>query len=95
MNDGEELFRKVANAISASKSGVLGEIKKVDGKVEGLDKKVDMVREDMVGLENRLTKRIDKIGLNLARLEDDTPTLEEFDKLQGRVTKVEEKVASI
>lgn len=95
MNDSQELFRKVANAISASKSVVLGEIKKVDGKVEGLDKKVDMVREDMVGLENRLTKRIDKIGLNLARLEDDTPTLEEFDKLEGRVTKVEEKVASI
>ena len=44
-------------------------------------------------LENR--KRIDKIGLNLAELSDDTPTLDEFDGLKDRVTSIEKSTVSI
>jgi hypothetical protein len=60
------------------------------------------IRKDMKDIENRLgekidknTQRIDKLGLQIANLEDDSPTIEEFDKLEKRVKKVELKVASI
>ena len=62
-------------------------------KVSSVDRKVDKgFREVNVRFEEtekRLTVRIDKIGLQLARLEDDAPTIEEFDKLEKRVTKLE------
>lgn len=63
-------------------------IDKLDIKVDGLDKKID-------GVEQRLIKRIDKLGLQIAKLEDDAPTWEDFDKLELRVKKVEQKVAAI
>ncbi len=56
--------------------------------IKNLDVKIN-------GVEERLTKRIDKLGLQIANLEDDAPTIEEFDKLEKRVKKVEVKVASI
>jgi len=34
-------------------------------------------------------KRIDKLGMQLASLEDDAPTIKEFDSLEKRVTKLE------
>ena len=64
-------------------------------KVTKLDKKVDTgfkeVKEEI--LENR--KRIDKFGYELAELSDDAPTIEEFDDLEKRATKLEHpRVAS-
>jgi chromosome segregation ATPase len=38
---------------------------------------------------------VDKLGLQIANLEEDAPTIEEFDKLEARVKKVEVKVASV
>lgn len=40
-------------------------------------------------------KRLDKIGLRLAKLEDDTPTIDEFENLEKRVKKVEKVVANL
>jgi hypothetical protein len=45
------------------------------------------------GFEN-LTARMDKIGMQVARLEDDTPTRDEFDNLQTRVEELENKNTS-
>jgi hypothetical protein len=60
--------------------------------VANLDKKLS----DSIGsVEKRLTKRMDKLGLQIANLEDDAPTIEEFDKLDKRVSKVEQKIATI
>lgn len=43
-------------------------------------------------LENR--KRIDKIGLDLAQLSDDAPTIKEFDDLEKRVSKLENQIVN-
>lgn len=51
------------------------------------------IRSDIKNLDEKLTKRIDRIGLDVARLQDDAPTIEEFDKLEKRVKNVEVKVA--
>ena len=40
-------------------------------------------------------KRIDKLGLNLAELADDAPTIEEHDDLKERVDKLENQAASV
>lgn len=80
--------RKIVNGQSVMKSELLTKIDDVSKKVDKLDKKID-------GVEERLTKRIDKIGISVAKLQDDAPTIEEFDKLEVRVKKVEVKVASV
>lgn len=91
MDDTQKMLRTIINGQSVMKSELIGRIDKLDTKlstrIDKLDKKID-------GVEERLTKRIDKIGLQVASLEDDTPTVEEFGKLEKRVTKVEIKVAS-
>lgn len=58
----------------------------------------EVIREDIKELGLKVEnngKRIDKLGLQIANLEDDAPTIEEFDKLEARVKKVEVKMASI
>ena len=52
-----------------------------------LDKKID-------GVEERLTKRIDAIGKQLAYLEDDAPTRDEFDNHEKRIGKLEKPMSS-
>ncbi len=88
MDKTQTMFRQIINGQSAMKSELLG-------KIHNLDKKTDDLRQEMRDGFKEVNKRIDKIGLQIARLEDDTPTIEEFDKLEKRVTKVEQKVASI
>ncbi|MCL5019409.1 MAG: hypothetical protein M1426_02885 [Patescibacteria group bacterium] len=91
MDDIQKMLRAIINGQSAFRQEVLGKIEKLDQKIdklgERLDRKID-------GVEKRLTERIDKIGKQLAYLEDDTPTKEEFDKLEKRVTKVEHRAIS-
>ncbi len=62
-------------------------------KVSSVDRKVDKgfkeVNDRIDKSEKRLTGRIDKLGMQLANLEDDAPTIEEFDNLEKRVTKLE------
>ncbi len=60
-------------------------------KVVSVDNKVDEVKVEVV----KNGKRIDKLGLELAELQDDAPTREEHEKLKERVDKVEKQVASV
>lgn len=92
MDDVKQMFRKIINGQSSMKSELLTRIENLDKK---LSSRINGLEGDMKGMEKRLTSRIDKLGLQIANLEDDTPTIEEFDKLEKRVTKVEQKVASI
>ena len=63
----------------------------IDGQVT-IREDIKEVKENLKKTENKLTKRIDKIGFELAELTDDAPTIEEFDKLEKRVIKVEKKL---
>ena len=85
MDNTKKMLRAIINGQSAMKSELLGEIKKVDKKVDKLDVKID-------GVEKRLTERIDKLGKQLAYLEDDAPTRNEFDNLTVRVDKIEKNL---
>lgn len=88
MDDTQKMLRAIINGLSAFKQEVLARFNKTDQKIESLDKKIDRV-------EQNLTARIDKIGLQLAYLEDDTPTKEEFDNLEKRVDKIGQAGASL
>ena len=72
---------------------VLDKVSSIDKRVFTLDKKVDdgfkHTNRRIDEVEKKLTERIDKVGLHLARLEDDSPTIEEFDKVDKRVSKLE------
>lgn len=82
MDDTNKMLRAVINGQSVMKEELLKKIDGVDKKVDKLDSKID-------GVEKRLTERIDKLGKQIAYLEDDTPTREEFDGLTSRVDKIE------
>ena len=90
MEEVKKMIRAVINGQSAMKEELLDRIsnldRKLSGKIDSLDRKID-------GVEERLTERIDKIGLQVARLEDDTPTIQDFEKLESKVTKIQRQVA--
>lgn len=88
MNDTQKMLQAIINGQSAIKQELSSKIDKVDLKVDKLDEKLDRV-------EKNLTSRIDKLGKQLAYPEDDTPTREEFDKLEDRVDKIEHKTVSV
>ena len=79
---------KMLQAIIDGQKGIKEELLDKVGKV---DKKIDEVKAEVV----KNGKRIDKLGLELAELSDDAPTIEEFDNLEKRVGKVEKQIASV
>jgi len=92
MDDVKKMLRTVISGQSVLKSELLGEIGKLRKETTkgfaDVNNKIDKV-------DKKLTARIDKIGLQVSNLEDDAPTIEEFDELEKRVVIVEQKVASI
>ena len=91
MDKTQKMFQAIINGQSALKSELLGEIQKVDKK---LSFEIGSLREEMKQGFEKLTKMVDKIGLQVARLEDDAPTGAAFDSLKRRVEKLEQKIAS-
>lgn len=67
-------------------------------KVSSVDKKVDKgfkgVNDKIDNLDKKLTKRIGKLGSQLAYLEDDAPTTKEHENLEKRVGKLEKQISS-
>lgn len=56
------------------------------------------IRGDIKDVKKEVKKngnRIDKLGIQLAELSDDAPTVEEFDDFEKRVGKLEKQVASV
>ena len=87
MDDTKKMLRTIINGQSAMKSELLGEIKKVDKKVDLLKKSMDKGFKDV-------NARVDKLGKSLAYLEDNAPTREEFEDLDKRVGNFEENFTS-
>jgi heterodisulfide reductase subunit C len=90
----EKTLRAIANRQSSisedilkSKKEVLQEVKKVDNKVIKLDGEVKQ------GFK-KVHERLDKIGLQVAYNEDETPSRDEHDALEKRVTKLEHHVST-
>lgn len=88
----QDMLRIIINGQSAFKQEVLGKIDKLDQKIDKVEKNLS---EKIDSVETNLTERIDKLGKQLAYLEDDTPTREEFDKLEERVDKIEQKSSPV
>lgn len=93
-----ELTNKIGNVNSELSN-------KIDSVHIGLSNKIDIemggVHQEIVNLKNetkdgfkKVNERIDKIGLQLANLEDDAPTREEFENLTIKVKKVENVLLS-
>ena len=78
------MLHAIINGQRALEEMLMGEIGKVRSDVKRVEVKVD-----------KNGKRIDKVGLQIAYLEDDAPTREEFDDLEKRVKKVEKSIASV
>lgn len=72
---------KILQAIFSTVTNLRDDVKRVEKKVDKVDKKT--------------TERLDKIGLQLAYLEDDTPTIEDHTKLKRRVKKLEIRMDSM
>ncbi len=90
MNDTQKMLQAIINGQSTLTQELLIKMDKIDKKVDGLEVKLDKVEENLTG-------RIDKLGKQLAYLEDDTPTREEFDNLEksvDNVDNIEQKVSS-
>lgn len=66
----------------------------LDGQVT-IREDIKEVKEELKKTDIKLTKRIDKLGLDLAALSDDAPTIEEFDNLDKRVGRLEKQIASV
>lgn len=88
IDDIEKMLRALVNSVSGFKQESLSFRKEVLQRFDEVDKKIE-------GSETRLTKRIDSIGKQLAYLEDDAPTRDEFSKLEKRVGKLEQKPAAL
>ena len=94
MDETKKMLRAIINGQSALKQEVLGEIRKVDRKVDNLESQAGSLRSEMKQGFKKLTERVDKIGLQVAHLDDDTPTKDEYDSLEKRVEKLEQKIVS-
>lgn len=80
MDNTTKMLQAIINGLAAFKQEVLTRFDKTDQKIDKVEK--------------NLTKRIDKLGRQLAYLEDDTPTREEFDNLEKRVDTLDQKITS-
>ena len=61
-------------------------------RVSLVDKKATSIEKQMKDGFQGVNERLDKIGKSVAYLEDDTPTIDEFNKLIRRVSKLENRV---
>lgn len=88
MDDTQKMLRAIINGQSALKQELLGEIKSVKDEIHKTRQEIDMFRQETKGEFKKTNKRIDTIGSQLAYLEDDAPTREEFEELQTSVAKL-------
>lgn len=84
MEELKKILQAFINSQNAFNQKIMKELKDVK---EGLSKKID-------DSEARLSKRVDALGRQIAYLEDDTPTNEDFNNLKKRVDKIERRTVA-
>lgn len=91
-NKAEEMLKIIINNQSIFKMEIL---QKLDGVTQQLTEAKKELGDKIDNVNKNLTGRVDAIGKQLAYLEDDAPTRDEFDHLEKRVDKIEHKPSSI
>ncbi len=91
VDETQKMLRIIINSQSAFRQEILKKFKQIDDRFENLEKGLNGRIDE---LESNLTNRLDTIGKQLAYLEDDTPTREEFSKLEEKVEKLSQKPSS-
>ncbi len=91
MDDTKKMLQAIIHGQNSLKQELVTKIDKLD---EKLSSRIDGVEDKLDNVEKRLTGRIDALGKQLAYLEDDAPTREEFDNLEKRVDKMSGAPAS-
>ena len=82
------MLTAVVHGQSTLKQEVVSEMAKLRNDLEGLKKKTDN------GFKST-HERLDKLGMQLAFLEDDAPTREEHDALENRVKTLDQQTTLI
>ena len=99
MDDNRKILQAILNGQNALKQELVSKIdrlgERLDGRIDGLDGRMYRLEGKIDQVEKNLTKRIDSLGKSLAYLEDDAPTREEFDNLEKKVNKIDQKAASV
>jgi len=85
-----KLIQALIDGQKALKEELLAKITKSD---QSRTKENKELKKEMKGGFKEVIDRLNKLGKFLAYLEDDTPTIDEFDKLEKRVTKLEKNFA--
>ena len=60
-----------------------------------MDKRLNVIEENMKKGFKGVEKRVDKLGMDLAHLSDDAPMMEDFEILEQKVEKLEHKYATL
>lgn len=91
--DNNQLFKAVVASQSAMKSELLGEISKINNKLDKVEKKlsgdINSLKSEIKKGFKEVNERIDKLGHELFVLDEDAPVGEDFAKLVKRVDKLE------
>ncbi len=94
MDEIKKMFQVLVNGQSAMKAELLTEIEKLR---KEMNEKFDKVYEEFKGVDNdfeKVNKRLDRLGMQLAELDSDAPTGEEFQQLKAEVEKIKLQIAS-
>jgi len=94
----QEVLKKITSMDSRMESmdsritSMDSRITSMDSRIGSMDKKMDRGFDEVKVMISENGGRLDKLGLQLAELEDDAPTREEHDKLEDRVKDLERQV---
>lgn len=93
MDDTHKMLRAIINGQSAIKEEMLKEIKDVRKEINDVRKDLNILKEKTISGFEKVNDRMDKIGKQLAYLEDDAPTREEFDEITTKVEKLSQNAS--
>ena len=84
----QAILEKV-NSIDSRVDSIDSRVSSIDDRVDSTEKRMDRGFDEVKVMISENGERIDKIGLQLAKLEDDAPTIEDHEELEDRLEKLE------